>query len=163
MKFDVYQTITDNIVRAIEAGAEGFKMPWHVSSTANLMPVNATTGKAYSGSNVLSLWVSAQINGYSSNRWATFKQWQAAGATVRKGEKGTVAIFYSTFEKQDEEGNVARIPVGRAFWLFNAAQVDGDAHAPAPAPQADLTVRLAAVDAAIAATRAFIKIGRAHV
>ena len=45
MKFDVYQTITDNIVRAIEAGAEGFKMPWHVSSTANLMPVNATTGK----------------------------------------------------------------------------------------------------------------------
>ena len=31
---------------------------------------------------MLSLWVSAQVNGYSSNRWATFKQWAAAGATV---------------------------------------------------------------------------------
>lgn len=155
-KFNVYEAITANIITALEAGVAGAKLPWHVSSTANLIPVNAVTGKEYSGSNVMNLWVTAHIKSYSSNRWATFKQWAEIGATVKEGEKSTVGIFFSTFEKEGKNGAVERIPVARAFWLFNAAQVEGDVNAPAPAPLADLTTRITAADAAIAATGAAI-------
>ena len=134
-KFNVYEAITANIITALEAGVAGAKLPWHVSSTANLIPVNAVTGKEYSGSNVMNLWVTAHIKSYSSNRWATFKQWAEIGATVKKGEKSTVGIFFSTFKKEGKTGQVDRVPVPRAFGLFTAAQVEGDAKAPAPAPR----------------------------
>lgn len=155
-KFNVYEAITANIITALEAGVAGAKLPWHVANTANRIPVNAVTGKEYSGSNILNLWLTAQANGYSSCRWATFKQWADVGATVRKGEKGTVCIYYTTLEKERDNGTVDRIPLARAFWLFNAAQVEGDVNAPAPAPTADLTARIAAADAAVAATGAVI-------
>ena len=56
---DIYQTITDRLVSAIEAGAPTFEMPWH-SKAASTLPVNVLTKNAYRGVNILSLWV-AQI------------------------------------------------------------------------------------------------------
>ncbi len=39
---DVYQSITDQIVASIEAGAGAFTMPWH-RDTGTAMPTNALT------------------------------------------------------------------------------------------------------------------------
>ena len=40
-RFDVYRTVTDSIVAAIEAGAGEFLMPWHGQGAAIAKPQNA--------------------------------------------------------------------------------------------------------------------------
>lgn len=135
MKTDIYESITNQIVAAIERGAEKFVMPWHQKGeNALFMPVNATSGKAYRGVNILALWAIAEHRGYSSGEWATFKQWTEAGAKVRKGEKGAHVVFWSTYEKNgeggdsDAEANGAEKETGmfaKAYTVFNANQVDG--------------------------------------
>ena len=132
-KFDLYQNITDQIIEAIETSqAEGYQLPWHRAGVGIFMPRNATTGSAYQGINILSLWASAEINRFTTGEWATYKQWQSVGAQVRKGEKSTVGVFYKKFVPKDddvddaEDGEEPRPRwFARAFRLFNADQVDG--------------------------------------
>ncbi len=50
---NLYQTVTDKIVSAIEAGAGDWQMPW-IGFKAGL-PFNATTDAEYHGVNVLML------------------------------------------------------------------------------------------------------------
>lgn len=101
------------------------------------MPVNALTRSAYRGINVLLLWLAAEEAGYSSNCWLTYRQAQALGGQVRKGEKSTMAVIYKSWHKQDEDENGNRIfdaegnpvmvdvPVLKANPLFNVEQCDG--------------------------------------
>lgn len=156
---NVYETVTANIITAIEQGAGEFRMPWHRASTADGIPCNASTGAAYKGSNVLTLWAASLGKGYGSNRWATFKQWQSIGAQVRKGEKATTGIYFNMFERENEQtGKAEAIPFARPFFLFNAEQVDGYT-VPDTAPRQDLTETLRNVDDVIAATGARITHG----
>jgi hypothetical protein len=69
MTQDIYQNVTDQLVRMIEAGAGAWRMPWHTdtASLASLpvsMPHNVT-GRAYRGINVPILWGAANHNGYA--------------------------------------------------------------------------------------------------
>lgn len=157
----VYETVTANIVAAIESGAGEFQMPWHRATTADGLPVNALTGAEYRGSNILSLWVAGMAKGYASNRWATYKQWAQLGAQVRKGEKSATGIFFQMIERKgatqpdtDKASKAGMVPFARAFHLFNAEQVDG--YTVDASPRADITETLAGVDAAIAQTGARI-------
>jgi antirestriction protein ArdC len=131
---DIYTRITNQIIAAIEAGADAFQMPWHFDG-ASARPVNATTGKAYRGANVLALWCAASDAGYSSDQWATYKQWSEKGAQVRKGEKSSSIVFWKSLEGQEsadaqpegDEGNGAgsRRFVARSYNVFNAEQIEG--------------------------------------
>lgn len=152
---NVYETITANIINAIEQGAGEFRMPWHRASTASGVPCNAVTGVQYKGSNVLILWATAGAKGFDSNKWATFKQWQSIGAQVRKGEKSATGIYFNMMEREDETGEAKAIPFARPFHLFNAAQVDGYTSEQA-APRQDLTETIRSADEVIAATGAKI-------
>lgn len=127
---DVYQRITEQIIKAIEQGAEKWQMPWHRSQT---IPVNAATSKPYRGVNVLTLWAIAAQQNYRSGIWATYAQWLALGAQVRKGEKSAFIIFWKfrdqADEIEDEQGEdgtaTKRGPIARGYNVFNADQVDG--------------------------------------
>jgi antirestriction protein ArdC len=128
-KFDVYRAITDKIVEAIERGAGEFVMPWHSRGVSIGRPTNASTGMSYRGVNVVGLWAEAMVTGYESGRWASFRQWQKLGATVRRGEHGTPIVFYKKLEagepaEDGEEGRGSRM-IARASWVFNEAQVEG--------------------------------------
>ncbi|HEY0329871.1 MAG TPA: zincin-like metallopeptidase domain-containing protein [Rhodopseudomonas sp.] len=126
-RFDIHQHLTDRIVAAIEAGAGQWQMPWHRGSGGR-HPVNIASGNKYRGVNVLGLWVEAQVNSYGSHLWGTFRQWQAAGATVRKGQKASYVVFYKEIEvdADDEcENDSKRRLFARATPVFNADQVDG--------------------------------------
>lgn len=150
---NVYETVTQNIIAAIESGAGEFRMPWHRASTPDAMPCNASTGADYRGSNVLSLWVAGMMKGYASNRWATYKQWAAMGAQVRRGEKATVGLYFNTIERENETtGDVSKIPFARAFYVFNADQVDG--YQVETAPRVDQVAAIAAADGVVQATGA---------
>lgn len=159
--FDIYDTITTAIVNAIENDPGNFVMPWHRAPNLQ-MPINAVTGKTYRGINVLSLWVGAQNSGFTNRGWATFKQWQEAGAKVRKGERGTPIVFYRQIEvdepRAEESPDRRRIPFARASWVFNVDQVDDYEAPPSPEPR-PLFERLAHVEKVIAATRADIAYG----
>ncbi|MEI4920172.1 ArdC-like ssDNA-binding domain-containing protein, partial [Klebsiella pneumoniae] len=89
------------------------------------LPSNYATGTAYSGMNIMLLWCSASKQGFSDSRWMTYKQAQAAGGQVRKGEHGTTAIFYTTLEKENDAGEVEQIPMLKTFTVFNVQQIDG--------------------------------------
>ena len=49
-------------------------------------------GIPYQGINVVLLWIEASLKGYASPKWMTFKQAQAVGACVRKGENGSMVV-----------------------------------------------------------------------
>ena len=110
--------------------------PWH---GADPMPRNARTSRRYRGLNVLALWCAAQGHGYADARWATYRQWAALGAQVRRGERGTLVMFYRELprsaraETSDADTTDGAPFVARAAYVFNAAQVD-TAPPPASAP-----------------------------
>ncbi|EQC0965422.1 TPA: ArdC family protein [Citrobacter farmeri] len=122
---DIYQTVTDNIIAALEAGVKPWSCPWQRVDGMSGLPSNYATGAAYSGMNIMLLWCSASKQGFSDSRWMTYKQAQAAGGQVRKAEHGTTAIFYTTLEKENDAGEVEHIPMLKTFTVFNVQQIDG--------------------------------------
>lgn len=130
-KSDVFHTITEKIVAAIEAGAGPCVMPWHGSIVPPAFPQNAATGKPYRGVNVVALWAEAYVRRYVSGHWASYKQWQGLGGQVRKGERGAIIVFYKPLEEEEEDGldleEKDQQPrfIARASYVFNSEQVDG--------------------------------------
>ena len=127
---DIFEKVTEQIVRAIEEGAATYKLPWKTSSQFLSSPINAVSKRPYRGINVLVLWLTAEENRYTSGTWATFKQWKELGAQVRKGEKSAHVVFWKFLnksgdsEQEDGEKDGSRIPMAKHYWLFNADQVD---------------------------------------
>lgn len=122
---DIYQTVTDNIIAALEAGVKPWSCPWQRVPGMSGVPSNFATGIAYSGMNIMLLWCSASKQGFGDSRWMTYKQAQAVGGQVRRGEHGTTAIFYTTLEKENEGGEIDQIPMLKTFNVFNVEQIDG--------------------------------------
>lgn len=163
----IYDTITTQIAAAIERGAGEFVMPWH-RPRGTAVPFNPHRKGTYSGCNVLNLWIAAEAKSYSTNYWATFKQWQELGAQVRKGEKAATVMFYKPLEVKDrnaapDSDEKTTILMGRAYYVFNADQVDGWSAPVTERPTiTDPAAPLPHVDAFTAATRADIRTGEAR-
>ena len=129
-RVDVHQQVTDTIIAAIESGAGQWQMPWHRAGAGLNRPVNIDTGNRYRGVNIVALWAAAEIRGFASGTWGTYRQWQNAGAQVRKGEKASTVVFYKEIdvaaenETSGETETQSRL-FARASAVFNADQVDG--------------------------------------
>jgi antirestriction protein ArdC len=163
-RFDIHQHITQSIITAIEGGPGEFRLPWHRSRGNVMRPVNALTKNAYQGVNIVALWAQADLAGYTSGQWGTFKQWNELGASVRKGSKAAYVVFYKEFEIDSANASGDSEPetrtVARATPVFAAEQVDGfDIPAPALPAQIDPVARLGAVEAFVAASGAVIAQG----
>ena len=162
VRTSIYETITNTLLAAIESGPGAPIMPWQRRGARPVLPVNAVTGQPYRGVNILSLWVTALGRGYASGEWATLKQWNAKGATVRKGEKASPIVFYRQVEKGDHAGSSDddsqdRFFIARGYWVFGAEQVDGYMTTTAVPPNP--IARLAAAEAYFTATGATISVG----
>lgn len=159
---DVYRDVTDRIVALIDLGAHQFQMPWHARGVPLVRPVNACSRRFYQGVNVVSLWAAAEVMGYSSGNWATYRQWARLGAQVRKGEKGATIVLYKETERETESPEGGEV-IHKTYFLayaarvFNADQVDG--WAPPTALTPDLTKSLERAERFIAASGACIQHG----
>ncbi|MDC9612887.1 zincin-like metallopeptidase domain-containing protein [Xenorhabdus khoisanae] len=136
---DIYQQVTDKIIRALEQGTAPWKRPWRsaVKQYGGMLPMNALTGNHYNGVNILLLWMAAEEMGVNVNKWITYRQAQQLGGQVRKGEKSTLAVIFKPFEVQarDKEHNLLFDNEGKPFMeqrvmlkanpLFNVTQCDG--------------------------------------
>jgi len=125
---DLYTSVTDRIVAALEAGTPPWIRPWS-GADADPFPMNAASRRAYRGVNVLLLNLQAALGGFTNNRWMTYRQAQAAGAQVRKGEHGTPIIFFSPRPVEREaqipdDTHAKVVPFMRTFTVFNVAQID---------------------------------------
>jgi len=163
---NIYETITAKIIAAIEGNPGEPVLPWQRGGLTPVLPTNAATGNAYRGVNILSLWVTALERGYESGLFATYTQWSALGAQVRKGESAAPIVFYRELEKAKDGADPAdpdateTIRMARGYWVFAAEQVDGYVLPGALPP--DPIDRIAAADAYVAATRARVVIGGAR-
>lgn len=82
--------------------------------------------------------------GYGSGLWGTYRQFAAAGAQVRKGERSTTVVFWKQFQRGDADNGTGEVSgsaghhgddrddghghprfMAKGYAVFNAAQVDG--------------------------------------
>jgi antirestriction protein ArdC len=125
---ELYEKVTNNIISEIEAGSlPSWLKPWKSGHKTGIVPINASTKAHYNGINVLMLWAEREEKGYPTAEWITYKQAQAIGGQVKKGEKSTHIIYVNrtTVGEGDDERT---IPFLKCFSVFNVAQCEGLPH-----------------------------------
>jgi len=129
---NLYQEITDRIIADLEQGKVPWAQPWGKAQAGLGLPRNASTGRRYSGVNILILWGAVIEKGFPSQHWLTFRQALELGGNVRKGEHGVTACHADRFipkaeiERAAKDGDEAEaVPFMKRFTLFNVAQCDG--------------------------------------
>lgn len=134
MNFNIYQTVTDRILKQLKAGV----VPWHKTWTAGF-PKSLTTGKEYRGVNILVLGTTE----FTSRYWLTYREALRLGGHVRKGEKATPVVFWKwrtpeelakRREQTGKENPAPCVPFTNA--VFNLDQVEG-----VPRPADDVPTR----------------------
>ncbi len=112
---NIHQNVTDRIVQALKSNVVPWRKTWRTTA-----PTNIASKRKYKGINTILL----SCHGYSSNVWGTYKQIAEAGGQVRKGEKGSMIVFWSSFEKE-VDGKIKKLFVQRVHSVFNVEQCDG--------------------------------------
>lgn len=130
---DTYQKITDYVLAELEKG----KIIWQQGWNSSGFPKNIISNQAYRGWNVFFLNFATLINGYAQPHFITFKQAQAKGGTIRKGEKGYPIVYWAKIEdkrrtivtKDQQTGDeTSRHPaalVPKYYTVFNVDQTEG--------------------------------------
>lgn len=106
-KVTVEEIITDKIVSMLEKGEIPWHKPWVGTQSFAYNRISAKTAirankpiPAYSFLN--------QIMLDKPGEWASFKQWNDEGATVKKGEKSSICVWWSqlSYPQKDENGKI---------------------------------------------------------
>ncbi len=128
--------VADKLIDQLERGTAPWQKPWAAGQA--YLPYNPTTGKTYKGINSLQLLSEERAD----PRWLTYKQAQAEGAQVRRGEKGTPVQYWKFDEERAVKGadgkpvldgsgqptkETAQLRHPRVFFatVFNAEQIEG--------------------------------------
>jgi antirestriction protein ArdC len=137
----VYEIVTARILELLERGTVPWRAGWTTSGVG--VPRSAITGKAYRGINFFLLSVAAQVAGYRNGSWITFRQAKEVGGSIRRGEKGSLCIFWRVLdgagERSPNDGDVASVDVSdqptaggrrrrfvlRYYTVFNIEQCEG--------------------------------------
>lgn len=139
----IYQTVTDTIIKLLETQLESWNRPWIAFGADNDYARNAQSKAYYKGINQFILSFMLLGMGYPKNAWLTFRQVEALGGRVIKGEKSSPVIFYKTgyvdkdngfhsaeqvekmpTQAQSEQG-IKKVPILRLYHLFNVSQTEG--------------------------------------
>lgn len=116
---DVYEIVTNRILEDLKKGTIPWKKPWLGGSGA----VSHVNGKSYSLLNQFLLGCSGE--------WLTYQQAVKEGGRVKKGEKGSIVVFWKFIEKKldelddDGEQRVQRIPFLKYITVFEVGQCEG--------------------------------------
>ena len=86
---DIYTRVTSKIIADLEKGQRTWMKPWNADHLANrIAKPQRHNGQYYQGLNIILLWAASVDQGFTANRWMTFKQAQELGGHVMKGMKG---------------------------------------------------------------------------
>ena len=170
----LYDEITQKIIGELEQGRVPWVQLWGSgTTTAGLgLPRNASTGRGYSGINILILWSAVISGGFSGQGWLTFRQALSLGGNVRKGAKGTTVVYADRFTPDDAKAHARKtgeqassIPFLKRFTVFNVDQCENlpedyaSVTTPPPPntilPQAEALIVASGADFRIGGDRAF--------
>lgn len=121
----IYEHVNERILASLERGVAPWRKPWTVYRACN-----AISGKAYRGINLFLL----PHELYSDHRWLTFNQAKSSGGNVRKGEKSSMIVFWSSQRVRKTESETGEpvmvteqftVPLLKTYNVFNVEQVDG--------------------------------------
>ncbi|SHH16288.1 zincin-like metallopeptidase domain-containing protein, partial [Xylella fastidiosa] len=132
-----HEVVAERLIEQLKVGTAPWQRPWE-PGRGGLLPMNPSTGKRYKGINAIYLMSQQRTD----PRWLTYKQAEALGAQVRRGEKSTSIQYWKYTEKQiktDDQGRPVldvkgqpvmeevRLERPRVFFasVFNAEQIDG--------------------------------------
>lgn len=132
-KPSIREAITAQIISALESGDIP---PWRQPWVQGGLPLNAVSGRRYSGVNILQLHFHMMRHHLPSKFFATFRQWNEMGFRVRPRPKNVLPgqwaceiIYYRVIEKTEttDDGNerLVRYPILRTYRVFSASQVTG--------------------------------------
>ena len=120
-----YERITDKILSALESGVVPWQRGWDMTGG---IPTSLSTGKPYSGMNMLLL----AMEGRTSPYWLTFRKAKELGGTIKKGEKSAFVSFFKMIKiDKDPQGNPypkgeeKMVPYLKADPVFNLEQTEG--------------------------------------
>ena len=133
-----HEIVAEKLIEQLRQGTAPWQKLWEPEQPAAVFPMNPTTGQRYKGVNAIFL----MAQGHDDQRWMTYRQAEAAGSQVRKGERGTPIQYWKFDEetpKVDGQGKPVRNSQGdsemvrvklerpRVFHatVFNASQIDG--------------------------------------
>ena len=118
----IYEQVNERIISLLEKGVAPWRKPWKSGKIE--IAKNMISKKPYRGCNFFI----TNSMGYTSPLWGTFKQIQSKGGNVKKGEKGTIIIFWKTFDIKEKQSNGEfkdkTIPMLRYSYVFNAEQCE---------------------------------------
>ncbi len=116
----IKEDITALLIKELEAG----NAPWRKGWNGGMAPTSLATGNPYQGINTLIL--SILGGSYSRPLWLTFKQAQALGGSVKKGEK-SVRIVYAAQKSTEatETEEASSFFFYKWFNVFNLDQCEG--------------------------------------
>lgn len=121
----IYEMVTEKVLGAIAATGElPWRKPWTTYADGSIYPRNLVTGRYYSGINVVLL----ATQYYESPYWLTLKQCGDIGGRVKKGEKGSMIVYWKLLERKVEkkgEEKTERVPLIRYSKVFNSGQCEG--------------------------------------
>jgi antirestriction protein ArdC len=126
---DVYTRVTSGIIEQLEAGVRPWLKPWNAEFAAGRItrPLRHN-GQKYNGINILMLWASAEMQGFSCPFWLTFQQAKELGGHVKKGEHGSPVVYANTFKKTETtdagEEIEQDVPFLKEYTVFNAEQCE---------------------------------------
>lgn len=132
------ESVAEKLIEQLREGVAPWQKPWQPGDVCSFLPINTTTGKRYKGINAIHL----MSQGRSDQHWMTYKQAEAVGAQVRKGEKGTPIQYWKFNDEQiktdaddkpvlDANGDPIKTSIKlerpSLFFatVFNAEQIDG--------------------------------------
>jgi antirestriction protein ArdC len=111
---DIYAEITNRMIKEMENGIIPWKKPWMASGAA----ISHTTGKPYSLLNQMLLG--------RPGEYITFKQVQAEGGYVRRGEKAHMVVFWKFLPVIDEDTQEEKqVPFLKYYHVFHLDQCEG--------------------------------------
>ena len=117
-----YEKITTAILEQLEKGKQSnWTKPWLAVSKG--LPKNTATEKSYNGINSLLL-LGVQTMHHTSE-FATYKQLEKEGYTVKKGSKGYPVVYFNFIEKTcDKTEKTTKTPFARQSYVFNLDQTN---------------------------------------
>ena len=124
---NVYQIVTNRILEELEKGCVPWKKPW-MSMRMQCGAYNRITKRPYSILNQLLL--------RHEGEYATIRQWNQLGGTVKKGSKSEIVVFWKMqkFEEEREDGEIEEknVPLLRYYRVFHISEVEGVTPLPQP-------------------------------
>jgi antirestriction protein ArdC len=140
---NTHEIITSRMIELLEAGTAPWQKPW-----TSRAPVNLISQKPYRGLNVISL----ASQGYASEYWLTLNQCNRLGGKIRKGEHGSLVVFWSIGEEKinAKTGRLSKPVLLRYSTAFNLTQTEGIAEKLGLDKQVPVVPNVEAADAIVA-------------